>query len=40
MKTVEQLSEGVRRVLAPNPSMMTGPGTNTYLFGEGAQPAR
>ncbi len=28
-----ELSPGVRRLLAPNPSMMTGPGTNTYLFG-------
>lgn len=28
------LAPGVRRILAPNPSMMTGPGTNTYLFGE------
>lgn len=28
-----ELAPGVRRVLAPNPSMMTGPGTNTYLFG-------
>jgi glyoxylase-like metal-dependent hydrolase (beta-lactamase superfamily II) len=27
------LSDGVRRLLAPNPSMMTGPGTNTYLLG-------
>lgn len=25
------INEGVWRVLAPNPSMMTGPGTNTYL---------
>lgn len=24
---------GVRRLVAPNPSMMTGPGTNTYLLG-------
>ena len=28
-----ELAPGVRRLLAPNPSMMTGPGTNTYLFG-------
>ncbi len=28
------LAPGVRRLVAPNPSMMTGPGTNTYLFGE------
>ena len=28
-----ELVPGVRRLLAPNPSMMTGPGTNTYLFG-------
>jgi glyoxylase-like metal-dependent hydrolase (beta-lactamase superfamily II) len=28
-----ELARGVRRLLAPNPSMMTGPGTNTYLFG-------
>ena len=27
------LSPLVRRILAPNPGMMTGPGTNTYLFG-------
>ena len=31
---VTQLADGIRRVLAPNPSMMTGPGTNTYLFGQ------
>ncbi len=32
----EQLTElapGVRRLIAPNPSIMTGPGTNTYLLG-------
>jgi glyoxylase-like metal-dependent hydrolase (beta-lactamase superfamily II) len=28
-----ELAAGVRRIVAPNPSMMTGPGTNTYLFG-------
>lgn len=29
-----ELAPGVRRIVAPNASMMTGPGTNTYLFGE------
>jgi glyoxylase-like metal-dependent hydrolase (beta-lactamase superfamily II) len=28
-----ELGPGLRRLLAPNPSLMTGPGTNTYLFG-------
>jgi glyoxylase-like metal-dependent hydrolase (beta-lactamase superfamily II) len=28
------LATGVQRLVAPNPSMMTGPGTNTYLLGE------
>lgn len=27
------LATDVRRLVAPNPSMMTGPGTNTYLIG-------
>ena len=27
------LIDGVRRLVAPNPGMMTGPGTNTYLIG-------
>lgn len=31
---VVQLARGVRRLIAPNPSVMTGPGTNTYLLGE------
>lgn len=31
---ITELAPGVRRLLAPNPSMMTGPGTNTYLLGE------
>jgi glyoxylase-like metal-dependent hydrolase (beta-lactamase superfamily II) len=30
---ITELVPGVRRLLAPNPSMMTGPGTNTYLLG-------
>ena len=30
---VVELSPTVRRVLAPNPNIMTGPGTNTYLIG-------
>ena len=31
---VATLAPGITRILAPNPSMMTGPGTNTYLFGK------
>jgi glyoxylase-like metal-dependent hydrolase (beta-lactamase superfamily II) len=31
---VVRLAPGVRRVVAPNPGMMTGPGTNTYILGE------
>ena len=30
-----ELTPLVRRITAPNPGMMTGPGTNTYLIGEG-----
>ena len=33
LPVLTELAPGVRRLLAPNPSMMTGPGTNTYLFG-------
>jgi len=33
MEAYVELAPGVRRIVAPNPSMMTGPGTNTYLFG-------
>ncbi|WP_372696020.1 MBL fold metallo-hydrolase [Immundisolibacter sp.] len=29
-----ELGPGVRRITAPNPGMMTGPGTNTYLVGK------
>lgn len=31
-----ELEPGIRRVVAPNPGMMTGPGTNTYLLGSKA----
>lgn len=33
---VVRLSPRVRRVTAPNPGMMTGPGTNAYLLGDAA----
>lgn len=29
------VADGVRRILAPNPSAMTGPGTNSYVIGRG-----
>lgn len=37
MKTgvVEQLTPVIRRIIAPNPSPMTGTGTNSYLLGRG-----
>jgi len=31
--SVTDLFPGIRRILAPNPSLLTGPGTNTYLVG-------
>jgi len=31
-----ELADGVQRLIAPNPGMMTGPGTNTYLLGTDA----
>jgi glyoxylase-like metal-dependent hydrolase (beta-lactamase superfamily II)/8-oxo-dGTP pyrophosphatase MutT (NUDIX family) len=31
----KRLDRWVRRVIAPNPGVMTGPGTNTYVVGEG-----
>ena len=33
---IVQLNELVRRVTAPNPGMMTGPGTNAYILGREA----
>lgn len=35
MPPFSELGPSLRRLVAPNPSMMTGPGTNTYLFGSG-----
>lgn len=32
---VATLSPGLSRILAPNPSVMTGPGTNSYIVGDG-----
>jgi len=33
MPVLTELASGLKRLVAPNPSMMTGPGTNTYLIG-------
>ena len=30
---IEELAPGIRRLVAPNPGMMTGPGTNTWILG-------
>lgn len=32
--TLDRLPAGVERILAPNPSLMTGPGTNTFLIAD------
>ncbi len=32
---LDVLAPGLRRITAPNPGVMTGPGTNTYLVGSG-----
>lgn len=34
--SVCRLAPGLQRIVAPNPSPLTGPGTNTYVLGEGA----
>ena len=34
---VTRISDQVRRITAPNPGFMTGPGTNTYLLGAGEE---
>ena len=34
MPAFAELADGLRRIVAPNPSIMTGPGTNTYLIGK------
>ncbi|MGH8223136.1 MAG: MBL fold metallo-hydrolase, partial [Woeseiaceae bacterium] len=31
---VTRLGPGLRRIVAPNPGLMTGPGTNSWLLGE------
>lgn len=34
---LDQVAPGVWRLTAPNPGLMTGPGTNTYLIGHGPE---
>ncbi len=34
---VARLSDHLQRIVAPNPSVLTGPGTNTYVVGSGDQ---
>jgi glyoxylase-like metal-dependent hydrolase (beta-lactamase superfamily II) len=34
---VDEVAPGVLRLTAPNPGLMTGPGTNTYLVGRGLE---
>src|SRR5690349_22545583 len=31
---VVEIAPGVRRITAPNPGVMTGPGTNSYIVGD------
>jgi glyoxylase-like metal-dependent hydrolase (beta-lactamase superfamily II) len=31
--SIKELAPGIRRLVAPNPGMMTGPGTNTWILG-------
>ena len=34
---VDRIAPAIWRIVAPNPSALTGPGTNTYVLGEGAR---
>jgi glyoxylase-like metal-dependent hydrolase (beta-lactamase superfamily II) len=34
---LDELGAGLHRLTAPNPGLMTGPGTNTYLLGSGSR---
>ena len=35
---LDEVAPGVLRLTAPNPGLMTGPGTNTYLVGGAVSP--